>query len=100
MKELFDIAVTTIFAREVLEGGIIIGEYRTVIKRTDWQNSDLTQEEALRAVTVAAIVAAALALLVCAAIAIPLLVLSKDFNKDTAIKIIDASIKKAIGCLR
>ena len=99
MKELFDIAVTTIFAREVLEGGIIIGEYRTVIKRTDWQNSDLTQEEALRAVTVAAIVAAALALLVCAAIAIPLLVLSKDFNKDTAIIVEGVSKIVAAICI-
>ena len=96
---LFDFAVITIFARETLEGGIIIGEYRTVILRSDWQHHQLTQQEALRAVTVAALAAGALALLVCAAVAIPLAVLSKDFNDHTAIIIEGASKIVAAICI-
>ena len=99
MTGLFDIAVTTIFAREVLEGGIIIGEYRTVIQRTDWRNSNMTQEEALRAVTVAAVAAAAIAGLVCAAIAIPLAVLSRDFKDKTVILVEGVSKIVAAICI-
>lgn len=83
-SDLFNFAVITIFAREVLEGGIIIGEYRTVILRSQWQNSEMTQKEALRAVTVSALAAAACALVVIAAVAIPLAVLSRDFNDKTS----------------
>lgn len=99
MTSLLDFAVITIFAREVLEGGIIILEYRTVILRSDWLNSELTQREALRAVTVSALAAAALALVVCAAIAIPLAVLSRDFNDKTAILIEGASKIVAAICI-
>lgn len=76
-----------IFARETLEGGIIIGEYRTVILRSDWKDSGISQERALRVVTTSAFCAATFALLVCTAVAIPLHVLSKDFNAKTAIVI-------------
>lgn len=89
---LFDFAVITIFARETLEGGIIIGEYRTVIMRTSWENAPITQKQALRAVTVSALLAALVALVVCAAIAIPLAILSKNFNPDTA-KVIEGVSK-------
>ena len=87
MSELLNFAVITIFARETLEGGIIIGEYRTVILRSDWNGAEVTQRQALRVVTVSAIVASAVALVVCAAVAIPLAVLSRDFNPDTAVVI-------------
>ncbi len=89
---LFDFAVITIFARETLEGGIIIGEYRTVIMRTSWENAPVTEKQALRAVTVSALLAALVALVVCAAIAIPLAILSKNFNPDTA-KVIEGVSK-------
>jgi high-affinity iron transporter len=97
MANLLDLAVITIFARETLEGGIIIGEYRTVIQRCNWQPE--RQQEALRAVTVAAIGAAAFALLVCAAIAIPLAVLSRDFNDKTAILVEGVSKIVAAICI-
>ena len=99
MSGLVDIGVITIFAREVLEGGIIIGEYRTVIKRSNWDNSEITQREALRAVTVAAVSAAALAVVICAAIAIPLAVLSRDFNDKTAILVEGVSKIVAAICI-
>jgi high-affinity iron transporter len=89
---LLDFAVITIFARETLEGGIIIGEYRTVILRTNWDNSPITQNQALRAVTVSSLLAALVAVVVCAAIAIPLAIMSRDFDSRTA-KIIEGVSK-------
>jgi len=91
-RALLDFAVITIFARETLEGGIIIGEYRTVIMRTNWENASITQKTALRAVTVSALLAALIAVVVCAAIAIPLPILSKDFDPSTA-KIVEGASK-------
>jgi len=100
MSHLLDFAVVTIFAREVLEGGIIIGEYRTVILRSQWdENSNMTQQEALNAVTISALGAAVLALVVCATVAIPLAVLSRDFNVKTAIVIEGVSKIVAAMCI-
>ncbi|KAL3925930.1 MAG: hypothetical protein SGILL_000073 [Bacillariaceae sp.] len=99
MSELLDFAVVTIFAREVLEGGIIIGEYRTVILRSNWEGSEITQKQALRAVTISALVAAFVAVVVCAAIAIPLAILSRDFDDKTAKLIEGASKIVAAICL-
>lgn len=99
MSDLLEFAVITIFAREVLEGGIIIGQYRTVILRSDWSNSETTQQEALRAITVAAIAAAALAVVICAAVAIPLAVLSRDFDTTTAVLIEGVSKIVASFCI-
>jgi high-affinity iron transporter len=103
VQQLFDFAVITIFARETLEGGIIIGEYRTVILRMDtWasRSSDgVTQKEALRAVTVSALLAPFAAIVVCAAVAIPLALLSKDFDNRTAVLIEGISKIVAAVCL-
>ena len=96
---LLDFAVITIFARETLEGGIIIGEYRTVIMRTNWENSSITQKMALRTVTISALLAALVAVVVCAAVAIPLAILSKDFDPSTAKVIEGASKIVAAICL-
>lgn len=85
MASLFDFAVTTIFARECLEGSIIIGEYRTIILRGE--NSlvtGFTESEALREVTISAAAATALALVVIAAIAVPLAIVSSNFDTSTA----------------
>jgi len=84
MTELFDFAITTIFAREVLEGSIIIGEYRTIIMRGETLPYNVTKRQALKAVTVAALVASLFAVFVCAAVAIPLAILSRDFNDKTS----------------
>ncbi|GAX21736.1 hypothetical protein FisN_31Lh021 [Fistulifera solaris] len=87
MSSLFDFAVTTIFAREFLEGSIIIGEYRTIVLRGGTEQTlapGLLPEDALAAITLAALVATGLALLVIAAIAIPLAVLSNEFDSTTS----------------
>mmetsp|Transcript_40113 Transcript_40113/g.96856 ORF Transcript_40113/g.96856 Transcript_40113/m.96856 type:complete len:368 (+) Transcript_40113:497-1600(+) len=98
-SSLIDFGIVTIFAREVLEGGIIIAEYRTVISRTNWDNAEITQKQALRAVTMSAIMATFVAIFICAAIAIPLAVLSRDFDDSTAMIIEGVSKIVAAICL-
>ena len=83
-SHLFDFAVITIFAREFLEGAIIIGEYRTIILRGDALEPHVRKDAALREVTISALFATAFALVVIAAIAIPLAVLSHNFDSTTS----------------
>jgi high-affinity iron transporter len=83
-SKLFDFAVMTIFARECLEGSIIIGEYRTVILRGNSLAPGVRKEDALSEINVATLGATAFALLVIAGIAIPLAILSSTFNATTA----------------
>lgn len=93
---LFDFAVTTIFAREVLEGAIIIGEYRTIILRGDSLAPGIRREDALHEITVSALVAVAFALVVIASIAIPLAILSRAFD-DTVSNILEGVSKMVAG---
>jgi len=126
---LFDFAVTTIFAREFLEGAIIIGEYRTIVLQQRPQSNNEEEEapadleenvadgdelessnekkrnltedqrEKLRLIWISALVATALALVVIAAIAIPLAILSSNFDNSTS-KIIEGVSKIVAGiCL-
>lgn len=89
---LFDVAVCTIFAREFTEGAIIIGEYRTAIQHADIKekreegddDENPTKQELLRAVTVWAAIASAVAVAIVIIVAIPLAVLSKNFDEKTA----------------
>lgn len=85
MSNLFDFAVLTIFARECLEGAIIVGQYRTIILRgRDALAPDVTVNRALKEVNMAVVGAAVLALLVIAAVAAPLAILSNQFDTTTA----------------
>mmetsp|Transcript_51965 Transcript_51965/g.77623 ORF Transcript_51965/g.77623 Transcript_51965/m.77623 type:complete len:354 (-) Transcript_51965:242-1303(-) len=95
-----DFAVVTIFAREFLEGTIIIGEYRTIIFRCDhWPNPEFTQKDALKTILWASVIAVVSALVVIAAVAIPLAILSKDFDDRTS-KTIEGVSKIVAGvCL-
>jgi high-affinity iron transporter len=80
MSDLIDIAIMTIFAREMLEGTVIMGQYRTVIKRSpEWEDPD-RQKEGLKAVNMAALFACILALVTIAIVAIPLALLSKNLD--------------------
>lgn len=79
---LFDIAIITIFAREVLEATIVIGQYRTVLLRSpEWQDPE-RQKEGLRAINLAAIVSALVALLMIIAVSVPLIVVSQQLSKE------------------
>lgn len=84
MSSLVSFPVVTIFAREFLEGAIIIGEYRTIVLRGDSLSPDVRKEDALREVTLSSLFAFALAFLVIAAVAIPLAVLSMSFDNTTS----------------
>jgi len=81
---IVDIAIATIFAREILEGCIIIGNYRTVIKRSPDFQDETRQKEALRAITVSAFWASLAAVILAAAVTIGLWAASKEFNNYTA----------------
>ena len=87
----FDVAIATIFAREVLEGAIIIGQYRTVIIKSDHWTDDF-KEKALKSVTYAAIVATFVAVLVVIAVAVPLGILSQDLD-DRVVELIEGVSK-------
>lgn len=81
---LVDIAIATIFAREILEGAIIIGQYRTVIyKSPEFQDPD-EQKAALRAVTLSACWASLVAVILAASVTIGLYFAGKDFDNYTA----------------
>ena len=84
MSELFNFAALTIFARECLEGSIIIGEYRTIILKSDCLAPGIQQSDALQAVNVASALAAIVAVLLIVAVAVPLALLSSDFNPSTS----------------
>jgi len=100
MVQLFDFAVATIFAREVLEGALIIGECRTIILRASGVSlSGDEQKKLLHAINVAAIWASVVAVLLCAAVAIPLAVLSKDFDTKTSTIIEGVSKLVAAVCI-
>jgi high-affinity iron transporter len=80
MSDLFDAAIATIFAREFLEASIIIGNYRTVILKSENMDEE-GKKERLKAVTVATVFATFVAILVVLAVAIPLGVLSNELDK-------------------
>lgn len=81
---LFNGAVMTIFAREVLEGTVIIGQYRTVVLRApEWQDPE-KQKQGLRAINMAAGLAALVAIILIICVAIPLGLLSREFDEHVA----------------
>lgn len=96
-KPIFDIAIATIFAREVLEGAIVIGQYRTVLLRSpEWQDEERLKA-GLKAVTNAAIVSSLVALLVIVAIALPIALVSDQIS-DRVIQIIEG-VSKVVAAI-
>lgn len=91
--DYFDIAVCTIFAREVLEATIVIGQYRTVLLRSpEWQEPE-KQKEGLKAITSSAIIAALVALVILIAVAVTLYLLAKDSLSPKVIQITEGISK-------
>ncbi|CAB9510475.1 iron permease [Seminavis robusta] len=99
MVKLIDFAVVTIFAREVLEGSLIIGEFRTIILRAGGSLTEEEQNNLLRAINVATVIATIVAVILCAAVAIPLAVLSMDFDSRTSSIIEGVSKLVAAVCI-
>jgi high-affinity iron transporter len=90
-SSLFNVAIATIFAREFLEGAIIIGNYRTVINKNEkWD--DERKAAALKEVTRSATFASFIAILVVIAVAVPLGILSKDLDDDV-VKVVEGVSK-------
>jgi len=95
-NSLFNIAVATIFAREFLEGSLIIGNYRTAILRCE-ESTEEEKNEKLKNVTIAASFATLVATLVILAVAIPLGVLSSELD-DRVVEIIEG-VSKVIAAI-
>mmetsp|Transcript_6138 Transcript_6138/g.9573 ORF Transcript_6138/g.9573 Transcript_6138/m.9573 type:complete len:338 (+) Transcript_6138:137-1150(+) len=92
---LFNGAVMTIFAREVLEGTVIIGQYRTVVKRTpEWQEPE-KQKAGLKAINAAAGWASLVAIILIICVAVPLGLLSREF--DEAVGDIIEGVSKVVA---
>jgi high-affinity iron transporter len=90
----------TIFARESLEGSVIVGQYRTAIIRGYEPVEDgPTKEQLLRATTVSAAFATILAVIVVIIVAIPLAVLSNDLDERVVQIIEGASKVVAAACV-
>ena len=84
LTRISSFCLATIFAREILEGCIIIGNYRTCIfKSKDFQEED-KRNAALRAVTMSALWASLAAVVLAASVTIGLYFAGKEFNNYTA----------------
>lgn len=79
----WDVGIATIFAREILEACIIIGQYRTVIQHSDLD--DEGKRKSLKMVWVSAGAALALAVVIILAVAIPIIV-SRDSIDGKAVE--------------
>jgi high-affinity iron transporter len=79
---VFDFAICTIFARESLEGSLIVGQYRTAIIRGYEPIEDgPTKEQLLRATYASAAFATFVAVIVVIIVAIPLAILSNELDE-------------------
>ena len=74
----------TIFAREILEGCIIIGQYRTVIYKSPDFQDPIAQKVALRTVTMSALWASLAAVVLAASVTVGLYFAGKNFDNYTA----------------
>lgn len=84
-NKIFDVAICTIFAREFLEGAIIIGQYRTILQKSpEWNKDEDKLKSGLKCITNAALLASLVAILIVIAVAVPLAVLSRDLDERTA----------------
>jgi len=92
---LFNIAIAVIFAREVLEGSVIIGQYRTVIQKSDMMDEE-RKAAALKVVTRASLVAITIGVIVVICVAVPLGILSRGLN-DRVVSGIEGG-SKLVAC--
>jgi hypothetical protein len=77
-KNLFDIAIATLFAVEFFEGSIIVGQYRTILLRLpEWEDR---RDEGLRCIYRSALFAILVALIIIIAVAIPLGILATELD--------------------
>ena len=78
--KLLNYLITTIFAREVLEAALVIGQFRTVVLRSpEWEDTE-KRRDGLRAITFAAVIASLVALLIVTAISVTLVIKENDLD--------------------
>mmetsp|Transcript_49803 Transcript_49803/g.120705 ORF Transcript_49803/g.120705 Transcript_49803/m.120705 type:complete len:395 (+) Transcript_49803:336-1520(+) len=94
--QAFNVAIATIFAREVLEGCIIIGQYRTAVIKHSHMDEDMKKDR-LRAITWSASLAGLLAVVVVLAVAIPLGILSSELD-EKVVEIIEG-VSKVVAAI-
>ena len=90
-NDLFNVAISVIFAREMLEGCIIILNYRSTISKNEEWDAE-TKANALRTVTRSTVIAVSLAVLVVVVVAVALGVASKRLD-DSAVLFIEGVSK-------
>lgn len=91
MSDLFSVPIASIFARELLEACIIIGQYRTLVQRSDeWEEA--RKSSALKKIWICSGCAAFLAILVNIAVAVPLAVLGNKLD-NTAAEVVEGVSK-------
>lgn len=95
---VFDLAICTIFARESLEGSVIVGQYRTAITRGyEAIENGPTKEQLLRATYVWAAIATIVAVIVVIIVAIPLAVLSNELD-ERVVQVIEG-VSKVVAAI-
>lgn len=94
----FNVAITSLFAREFLEGAVIIVNYRTAIANTEhWDNT--MKQEAMREVTKSATFATVLAVVIVGAVAAVLSIFSRHLNDNVIDIILGVSFLVAAVCI-
>jgi high-affinity iron transporter len=95
---VFDLAICTIFARESLEGSVIVGQYRTAINRGyEAIENGPTKEQLLRATYVWAAIATIVAVIVVIIVAIPLAILSNELD-ERVVQVIEG-VSKVVAAI-
>jgi high-affinity iron transporter len=94
MASLWDIGVAAIVARECFEGALIIGQYRSLIRKSDLKLEEKSTK--YKVVNKAAIFASLFAIVVCACVGFGLAIAGKDLDKATA-EIIEGVSKIVAG---
>jgi len=95
---LFNVPMASIIARELLEACFIIGQYRALVLRSDeWEEA--RKPNALKMIWLCAGGAAAFAILVIMAVAIPLAFLGRELDKTAAVWIEGVSKVVAAICI-
>jgi len=82
MVKLFSLPICMIFAREFLEAGIIMTQFRTIALRMGWDEE--RTNKTLRVINIAAAAASGVAFVMIVILAICLDVAGQDMNKDTS----------------
>eukprot|EP00929_Paragymnodinium_shiwhaense_P064703 TRINITY_DN3244_c0_g1_i7.p1 TRINITY_DN3244_c0_g1~~TRINITY_DN3244_c0_g1_i7.p1 ORF type:complete len:340 (-),score=86.66 TRINITY_DN3244_c0_g1_i7:523-1542(-) len=93
---VWSVPIAVIFAREILEACVIIGQYRTLVLRSDYYQG-AEQDAALRAIWLCAGGAAALAVAFIIALAVPLSLLGEEMN-DAAAEIVEG-VSKVVAAI-